>query len=68
METSPYTADEIPSEQETLTYTSVYADEADNPLCESGKSPGVISCALRYCDGTQFWMNRTGTELWRSGE
>ena len=28
METSPYTADEIPSEQETLTYTSVYADEA----------------------------------------
>jgi hypothetical protein len=64
METSPYTADEIPSEQETLTYTSVYADEAGQPALRIWKIAGGDFLRLAYCDGTQFWMNRTGTELW----
>src|ERR1700677_461854 len=64
METSPYTADEIPSEQETLSYTSVYADEAGQPALQIWKIAGGDLLRLAYCDGTQFWMNRTGTELW----
>ena len=64
MDASPYTAGEIPSEQETLTYTSAYTDEAGQPALRIWKIAGGSLLRLAYYDGTQFWMNREGTELW----
>ncbi len=64
MEASPNAADEIPSEQESLTYTSAYTDEAGRPALRIWKIGGGDLLRLGYYDGTQFWMNRTGTELW----
>jgi hypothetical protein len=64
MGVSPYNADEIPSEQGNLTYTSAYTDEAGQPALRIWKMAGGKFLRLAYYDGTQFWMNRTGTELW----
>ena len=64
MDASPCTADEIPSELGTLTYTSAYTDEAGEPALRIWKMAGGEFLRLAYYDGTQFWINRTGTELW----
>jgi hypothetical protein len=64
MDASPYTAGEIRSEQETLTYTSAYTDEAGQPALRIWKIADGDLLRLAYFDGTQFWMNREGTELW----
>ncbi|MGD0404759.1 MAG: hypothetical protein ABSB66_16365 [Candidatus Acidiferrales bacterium] len=64
MDASPYGAGEIRSEQEALTYTSAYTDEAGQPALRIWKIAGSGLLRLAYYDGTQFWMNREGTELW----
>jgi hypothetical protein len=64
MDASPYTGGEIRSEQETLTYTSAYTDEAGQPALRIWKIADGDLLRLAYFDGTQFWMNRKGTELW----
>jgi hypothetical protein len=61
---SPYTAGEIPSKKEILTYTSAYTDEAGQPALRIWKIADGELLRLAYYDGTQFWMNRKGTELW----
>jgi hypothetical protein len=64
MDASPYTAGEIPSEPGTLTYTSAYTDGTGEPALRVWKLAAGEFLRLAYYDGTQFWMNRSGTELW----
>jgi hypothetical protein len=64
MDASPYTVDEIRSKQESLTYTSAYTDEAGQPALHIWKIADGDLLRLAYYDGTQFWLDRKGTELW----
>jgi hypothetical protein len=64
MDASPYTTEEIPSKEETLTYTSAYTDEAGQPALRIWKIKEGDLLRIAYYDGTQFWMNLKGTELW----
>ena len=63
MATSP-TAREVPDEPKTLTYTSAYTDPTGQPALRIWKVADGRFLYLAYYDGTQFWMNREGTELW----
>jgi len=63
MATSP-TAGEVPDEPKTLTYTSAYTDPTGQPALRIWKVADGRFLYLAYYDGTQFWMNRAGTELW----
>jgi len=63
MATSP-TAGEIPDEPKTLTYTSAYTDSTGQPALRIWKIADGRFLYLTYYDGTQFWMNSEGTELW----
>jgi hypothetical protein len=63
MATSP-AAGEIPDEPKTLTYTSAYTDPTGQPALRIWKIADGRFLYLVYYDGTQFWMNREGTELW----
>jgi hypothetical protein len=63
MATSP-TAGEIPDEPKTLTYTSAYTDPTGQPALRIWKIADGRFLYLTYYDGTQFWMNSEGTELW----
>jgi hypothetical protein len=64
MDASPCTAGEIRSGQETLIYTSAYTDEAGQPALRIWKISDGELLRLAYYDGTRFWMDREGTELW----
>jgi hypothetical protein len=55
---------EIPCEPETLTYTSAYMDPTGQPALRIWKTADGQFLYLLYFDGTQFWMDRRGTELW----
>ena len=61
--TSP-TAGEIPDDPKILTYTSAYSDPTGQPALRIWKVADGRFLYLAYYDGTQFWMNRAGTELW----
>jgi len=63
MATSPTTG-EIPNEPKTLTYTSAYTGPTGQPALRIWKVADGRFLYLAYYDGTQFWMNREGTELW----
>jgi hypothetical protein len=58
------TAGEIPDEPKTLTYTSAYTDPTGQPALKIWKIADGRFLYLTYYDGTQFWMNSEGTELW----
>lgn len=53
-----------PSDLEILKYTSPYSDEAGNPTLRMWSIGAGEFCRLEYADGTQFWLNREGTEVW----
>ncbi len=55
---------EIPSEPETLTYTSAYTDPTGQPALRIWKTADGQFLHLLYFDGTQFWIDCRGTELW----
>jgi hypothetical protein len=61
---SPLTDEIIPSDPEVLTYASPYNDEAGIPILRIWKIGGGNFSRLAYSDGTQFWLDRDGTELW----
>jgi hypothetical protein len=63
MATSP-AAGEIPDEPKTLTYTSAYTDPTGQAALRIWKIADGRFLYLAYYDGSQFWMNREGTELW----
>jgi hypothetical protein len=47
-----------------LTYTSEYTDPTGQPALRIWKTVDGQFLHLVYFDGTQFWMDRKGTELW----
>ncbi len=47
-----------------LTYTSEYTDPTGQPALRIWKTADGQFLHLSYFDGTQFWMDRGGTELW----
>ncbi len=64
LSTSPPTGAVIPSEPEELSYSNSYKDEAGNPALTIWKSAGSRYLRLAYFDGTQFWLDREGREVW----
>jgi hypothetical protein len=61
---SPYSAVENSRQSEVLTYESPYTDEAGNPALRMWRSPDGLYLRLAYYDGTQFWLERQGKEIW----
>jgi hypothetical protein len=61
---SPLAAGIVSSDPEVLTYVSPHNDEAGIPLLKMWKIDGGNFSRLAYSDGTQFWLDRAGTEVW----
>ena len=61
---SPSTQNQITGGMEELTYVSPHTDEAGNPALRIWKSPNGRYLRLQYYDGTQFWLEREGREIW----
>jgi hypothetical protein len=61
---SPYSETQVPPGLEKLTYVSPYTDAGGNPALRIWKSPDGIYLRLEYFDGTQFWLERAGREIW----
>jgi len=55
---------EIKNGGEELTYESPYKDDSGNPGLQIWKSPDHRYLRLAYFDGTQFWLERAGKEIW----
>ena len=64
LEVSPYAQCGIPLGTEQLTYESSYTDNSGNPALRIWISPDGRYLRLAYYDGTQFWLERAGTEIW----
>ena len=58
------TSGAVPSGPEELSYASSYKDEAGNPALRIWKAAGSRYLRLAYFDGTQFWLDREGSEVW----
>jgi hypothetical protein len=54
----------LPSNAESLTYASPYQDESGNSMLRIWSLGGGKFCRLDYADGTRFWLDREGTEVW----
>lgn len=50
--------------RETISYTSPLLDDEGEPALRIWASADGEVSRLAYSDGHQFWINRTGTELW----
>jgi hypothetical protein len=61
---SPYSASAIPNGSEELRYESSFADDSGNPALRIWKSADGLYLRLAYYDGTQFWLERRGKEIW----
>jgi hypothetical protein len=61
---SPYSSGVIPPSREEISYDSPYKDGAGNPALRIWKAEGSRYLRLAYFDGTQFWLDREGTEVW----
>lgn len=61
---SPYSACDIPSGPEVLTYESSYTDGSGNPALRIWRTRDGDYLHLVYYDGTQFWLQHTGKEIW----
>jgi len=61
---SPYSQCAIPSGAEELSYESSYEDDSGGPALRIWKSPDGLYLRLAYYDGTQFWVERAGKEIW----
>jgi hypothetical protein len=53
-----------PKRPEVLSYATSYKDAAGNPALKIWKAEGSRYLRLAYIDGTQFWMDREGSEVW----
>jgi len=61
---SPFSADESHAAREELIYESSYSDESGNPGLRIWKSQNGRYLRLAYFDGTQFWLEQAGKEIW----
>ena len=64
LDASPHRAAAITDGPEELSYDSPYKDAAGNPALRIWKAAGSRYLRLAYFDGTQFWLDREGTEVW----
>jgi hypothetical protein len=62
--TSPNAESQVIGRSEELTYESSYTDESGNPGLRIWKLPDGLYLRLEYYDGTQFWLERAGKEIW----
>jgi len=53
-----------PKHREVLSYATSYKDAAGNPALKIWKAEGSRYLRLAYIDGTQFWMDQEGSEVW----
>jgi hypothetical protein len=60
----PQTSALIQPGPEELSYASSYKDESGNPALTIWKVTGSRYLRLAYSDGTQFWLDREGREVW----
>ena len=49
---------------EELSYANSYKDDAGEPTLKIWKATGSRYLRLAYFDGSQFWLDREGTEVW----
>jgi len=61
---SPSSNREIHNSTEELTYESPYKDDFGNPGLRIWKSSDRRYLRLAYFDGTQFWLEHAGKEIW----
>jgi hypothetical protein len=61
---SPHRDAAISSGPEELSYESPYKDEAGSPALRIWKATSSRYLRLAYFDGTQFWLDREGSEVW----
>jgi hypothetical protein len=61
---SPQSSTQNPSGPEELSYANSYEDEAGKPTLTIWKAAGSRYLRLAYFDGSQFWLDREGTEVW----
>jgi hypothetical protein len=61
---SPQTDALNPTGPEELSYANSYKDEAGEPTLKIWKAGGSRYLRLAYFDGSQFWLDREGTEIW----
>ena len=64
MNVSPHACQAVPTEPEELNYSSSYKDDKGNPALEIWKVANGSYFHLVYFDGTEFWIDREGTEIW----
>ena len=61
---SPPTSGGVPAGPEELSFATSYKDPAGNPALRIWKAAGSRYLRLAYYDGTQFWLDREGREVW----
>jgi len=61
---SPPTSGGVAAGPEELSYATSYKDAAGNPALSIWKAAGSRYLRLAYFDGTQFWLEREGREVW----
>ena len=61
---SPQSSELNPAGPEDLSYANSYKDEAGEPTLRIWKAAGSRYLRLAYFDGSQFWLDREGTEVW----
>ena len=61
---APQTSGVVPWGPEELSYASSYKDDAGKPALSIWKAAGSRYLRLAYFDGTQFWLDREGSEVW----
>jgi hypothetical protein len=54
----------VTPDPEVITYVSPYQDGAGKPALRLWSIGSGKFCRLEYADGTQFWLDRAGTEVW----
>ena len=64
MNASPQSGAAVLFGPEELSYTSPYKDAAGKPTLTIWKALDSIYLRLAYFDGTQFWLDREGREIW----
>jgi hypothetical protein len=61
---SPYSDNGMARNAEELTYQSAYTDDSGSPALRIWRSADGLYLRLAYYDGMQFWLERTGKEIW----
>ena len=61
---SPYSSSRTSEGSEELIYESPYKDDSGSPGLRICETPDNLYWHLTYYDGTQFWLERAGKEIW----